>query len=425
METYEEVMSWLKGAQAFGLKPGLNRMEYILSALHHPERRLPSIHIGGTNGKGSTIAYLRSILGESGLNVGTFTSPYVVEFEERISVNGIPIHQDDLISAANAIAPHAEALAKTEWGAPTEFELLTAMAIWHFAKVALPDIVIWEVGLGGRLDATNVVHPLLAAITNVGRDHMHILGSEITEIASEKAGIIKQEVPVITTCQNPEAKTVIREQSLAKSAPFYALNDHFEVINGHTSTDGGTFTMRTPFRCYEDLHVALRGEHQLENGALAVMIAEYLRDSCSFSIDDTSIKTGLERAFWPGRLEKVQDSPPVFLDGAHNPEGIERLAHFLSRLDSEPSIHILTAVTKEKEVRGMFDPLFSLNPESFILSSFDHPRSADPAQLPLKAEVFHSWKEGLHELLRRAAPSDVIVITGSLFLISEVRSQFF
>ncbi|AXF55791.1 bifunctional folylpolyglutamate synthase/dihydrofolate synthase [Salicibibacter kimchii] len=424
MDTFAEVMTWLKNHRPFGIKPGLQRVEHLLEALGNPERRLLSVHIGGTNGKGSTLTYVQSMLQASGLRVGTFTSPYIIQFEERISVNGTPIPQEDFISAARAVAPHAAALEKTEWGPPTEFEILTVIANWYFAKVAVPDIVIWEVGLGGRLDSTNVIQPTLSVITNVGKDHMHILGSEITDIAKEKAGIIKPAVPVITACRNPEASAIIHTRAVEMHAPYYAFQEHFELLDGSMDKDGGTFSVRTPFHRYKDLRVFLRGEHQLENGALAVMIADYLRVYRSFPIDKQSLAEGLAKAFWPGRLEKLQESPLVLMDGAHNPEGVERLARYLAKVYPDRALHLLTAFTVEKEPSAMFAPILSLDPASFIMTRFSHPRAADPAQVSLAGEAFSDWKKGYNELLKRAGANDVIVLAGSLYFISEVRRHF-
>ncbi|QQK77121.1 bifunctional folylpolyglutamate synthase/dihydrofolate synthase [Salicibibacter cibarius] len=425
MDTFDEVLTWLKSHRPFGIKPGLERVEHLLAALDHPERRLLSVHIGGTNGKGSTLTYVQSILQASGLTVGTFTSPYIIQFEERISVNGTPIPREDFISAARAVRPHAVALENTEWGPPTEFEILTVIANWYFAKIAVPDIVLWEVGLGGRLDSTNVIQPMLSAITNVGKDHMHILGSEITDIAKEKAGIIKPAVPMITACQDPEASTIIRARAVEMRAPYYALREHFELIDGSMDEDGGTFSVRTPFHCYQNLRVFLRGEHQLKNGALAVMIADYLRVYRSFPIDEQLLAEGLAKAFWPGRLEKVQASPLVLMDGAHNPEGIEHLARYLAEVYPDRTLHILTAFTKEKDPSTLFAPLLSLAPASFITTTFSHPRAADPRHVSPDTEVFDDWEKGYNELIKRAKANDIIVFAGSLYFISDVRQNFY
>lgn len=189
--TYNEALNWIHSRLRLGIKPGLKRMEWMMEKLNHPERRLRTVHIGGTNGKGSTVTFLRSILQEAGYSVGTFTSPYFEQFNERISVNGTPVTDQEITELANVIFPLAEELEKTELGGPTEFEVITAMSIYYFSKINPVDIVIFEVGLGGRFDSTNIIYPLLSIITSIGLDHTNILGHSISEIAFEKAGIIK------------------------------------------------------------------------------------------------------------------------------------------------------------------------------------------------------------------------------------------
>ncbi len=201
-QTSEDVIKWVHDRKKFGIKPGLERMEWMMEKLDHPERRLRAVHIGGTNGKGSTIAFLRSILQEGGSEVGTFTSPYVESFHERISVDGVPISDEDLIKVAEVIKPLAEQLETTDLGAPTEFEIITAMAFYYFARIHPVDILLVEVGLGGRLDSTNIIHPFVSVITSIGYDHMNILGDNLMDIAMEKAEIFKavnQLLPVFVT----------------------------------------------------------------------------------------------------------------------------------------------------------------------------------------------------------------------------------
>ncbi|WP_052366146.1 folylpolyglutamate synthase/dihydrofolate synthase family protein [Geomicrobium sp. JCM 19055] len=221
MNNFSEAMAWLLSHRNYGIKPGLERIEAVLEHLGHPERAINSIHIGGTNGKGSTVTYVRQIMQQAGYNVGTFTSPYVVQFEERISINGTPISEEEFKVAATSVR---EALERVNhpYGPATEFEILTLIAMVHFANGKELDLVIFEVGLGGRLDSTNVIHPLVSAITNVGQDHMHILGNTIEDIAFEKAGIIKQNVPIVTTVANDEALRVIRRIAQEKKG-----TDHY------------------------------------------------------------------------------------------------------------------------------------------------------------------------------------------------------
>ncbi len=189
VRTYEEAVAWIHGRLRLGMKPGLKRMEWMMEKLGHPERRVRAVHIGGTNGKGSTVAYLRSILQAAGYSVGTFTSPYVEQFNERISINGEPIRDEEIVELVQTIKPLADELEQTELGGPTEFEVITAMMLDYFRqKKPIQDIVLIEVGLGGRLDSTNIIYPLLSVITNVSYDHMNILGDTLDQIAAEKRG---------------------------------------------------------------------------------------------------------------------------------------------------------------------------------------------------------------------------------------------
>src|SRR5690606_15259339 len=212
---------------------GLSRMEWMMERLGHPENKIKAIHVAGTNGKGSTVSYLRNILQEAGYKVGTFTSPYIEAFNERISVNGKPISNDEIVSLLQVIKPLAEELEETELGGPTEFEVITAMALYHFGQASDIDFVIMEVGLGGRLDSTNVITPLISVITSIGFDHMNILGDTIEEIAAEKAGIIKRYVPVITAVDQQKAIEVISKKAKEEKSPFYQLGTDFFILDHH------------------------------------------------------------------------------------------------------------------------------------------------------------------------------------------------
>ncbi|GAF64090.1 folylpolyglutamate synthase [Bacillus sp. TS-2] len=226
MKKSEEVIDWIHSLLSFGIKPGLKRMEWMLGTLGNPEKKSTFIHIAGTNGKGSTVSYLRNVLQSAGYSVGTFTSPYIECFEERISLNGHPISEEHLVQSAQLIRPLAEELAQTELGSPTEFEVITAIAFNYFAEMK-PDIVLMEVGLGGRLDSTNVLTPIASVITSIGHDHMHILGDTLEEIAFEKAGIIKLDIPVISGVKQKQAQEVIRKVSKQKNAALFQIEEDY------------------------------------------------------------------------------------------------------------------------------------------------------------------------------------------------------
>jgi len=426
MNNFSEAMAWLLSHRNYGIKPGLERIEAVLEHLGHPERAVNSIHIGGTNGKGSTVTYVRQIMQQAGYNVGAFTSPYVVQFEERISINGTPISEEEFTVAATSVR---EALERVNhpYGPATEFEILTLIAMVHFANGKELDLVIFEVGLGGRLDSTNVIHPLVSAITNVGQDHMHILGNTIEDIAFEKAGIIKQNVPIVTTVANDEALRVIRRIAQEKKAPITIVHDELNVHIAKLDEEGSTFSVITKQSTYSELTIRMRGTHQVDNALLAIRIVEELT-SFNYLVKEDKIRKGLELAFWPGRLELVHSNPRVLLDGAHNPEGIERLSSFLQTSVQGRKLHLIIAMTIEKDIQQMLEPLIALQPASVTFTSFNHVRAMDPEviikQVPFDARAEMNNHKAVQEMLREAADQDVIVVVGSLFLISEVRAFF-
>ena len=268
-------------------------MEWMLERLDHPERRIKSIHVGGTNGKGSTVAFLRSILESAGYRVGTFTSPYFEHFNERISINSQPISDQELIELTNVIKPLADELDGTELGGPTEFEVITAMSLYYFAKMSPVDVVVYEVGLGGRFDSTNVIHPLLSIITSIGLDHTAILGDTYEEIAFEKAGIIKNGVSVITGVKQPEALEVIRKKAVETKSPMYQLEKDFSTGSRVSLQLGEKFTVSSMFGKFEHLETSMIGSHQVDNAACAVMATQILSNYYSFIIEESHVREGL------------------------------------------------------------------------------------------------------------------------------------
>lgn len=325
IHTYEEAIGWIHSRLKFGIKPGLERMRWMLEELGNPERHIKCVHLAGTNGKGSTLTYMRYMLEDAKYKVGTFTSPYIETFNERISVNGTPIADEEITELVKMVKPVVEKLDETDLGEATEFEIITVMAICYFGKVNFCDVVLFETGLGGRFDSTNVIHPVLTIITNIGHDHMHILGNTLGEIAYEKAGIIKSGVPVITGVQDEEALQVIQKVAKENRANLYEMGNHFTALHKQSSENGEQFDFTCPFASFEDVRIAMKGSHQVGNAALALMAVMYVKTYLSFLIEEEEIRTGLQEAYWVGRFEKLQSNPDIIIDGAHNPEGIESL----------------------------------------------------------------------------------------------------
>ena len=423
--TYSEALDWIHGRLRLGIKPGLARMEWMMERLGHPERKMKTVHIGGTNGKGSTVTYLRCILEAAGYSVGTFTSPYIEQFNERISVNGKPISDEEILKLTNVIRPLADELEETELGGPTEFEVITAMSFYYFANLNQVDIVLYEVGLGGRFDSTNIIQPIASVITNIGLDHTNILGHTYEEIAFEKAGIIKAGVPTFTAVKNENAIKVINEQAEKKHAPLYRLNQDFTITSHSPEENGEVFTLKSAEQTLEQLEISMIGQHQTENAALAVMAAQSINQDGDFSITENAIRTGLKTAYWPGRFEILSKSPLVIIDGAHNDEGISALVQELSNRYSNYAIHIVFAALKDKKLDQMIAQLDGIADElSFV--SFDFPRAAKAEDL---FAISHSknkiiadkWDTHLAKIIQTMERNQILVVTGSLYFISEAK----
>lgn len=397
METRQHVFDWLNGQLRFGIKPGLNRVKWMLEALQIEE--LPAIHVAGTNGKGSTVAFLRTMAMAEGLNVGTFISPYIIEFEERIMLNGEPIREDDLVRIANRVRDSAAASPETL----TEFELLTVMA-WLYFHEQQPDLVIWEVGLGGRLDSTNVLQkPLATIVTSIGHDHQGILGDTLEEIALEKFGIMKPGVPMFHSLTEEPLIDLLVRQGEAMNA---SIHDVTPLV---TSIEDGAETTVT-YDGWPPVTLGLTGHHQAYNGACAVAVARHLGWRAS------AIQTGLEMAQHPGRYELISRQPRILLDGAHNAEGVAAL---VEQLKLERDVTVLAAILADKDREAMVASLQSV--ATVYETTFDFPRARTQQSLLEDGADYVEWKTWLAEWVR-SPQTKTLVVTGSLYFISEVRN---
>ncbi|MCR6595312.1 bifunctional folylpolyglutamate synthase/dihydrofolate synthase [Bacillus halotolerans] len=424
---YEEARSWIHSRLKFGVKPGLDRMKQLMARLDHPEKNIRALHVAGTNGKGSTVAFIRSMLQEAGYTVGTFTSPYIITFNERISVNGTPITDEEWVTLVNQVKPIVEELDQTEHGQPTEFEIMTACAFLYFAAYHQVDFVIFETGLGGRYDSTNVVEPLLTVITSIGHDHMNILGNTIEEIAGEKAGIIKEGIPIVTAVTQPEALQVIRHEAERKSAPFQSLHDTSRIYNEKALPAGEQFSLKTGETCYEDIRTSLIGTHQRQNAALSILAAEWLNRENIAEMSDAALRSGLIKAAWPGRLELVQEHPPVYLDGAHNEEGIDKLTETMKQRFPDSDICVVFSALKDKPYHDMIKKLETIA-HSIHFASFDFPRASLAKDLYDASEISSkSWNEDPEHVIKliesKKGSNDIVLITGSLYFISDIRKR--
>lgn len=424
------ILEWISAFRRFdgrwGIKLGLERMEALLERLGNPHRRLRFIHVAGTNGKGSTCAYLASVYQHAGYRVGLYTSPYVMHFFDRMSVNGTNVTEEQLTVYASRLKPHIEEIRHTEIGEPTEFEVITLLAVLFFLDQQV-DLAVWETGLGGRLDATNVVTPLASVITNVGLDHLVHLGPTIEIIAREKAGIAKPGVPLFTGAVEP-ALSVIARRAREVGAPLRVLDKDFAYTRTRFSLAGQAFDFQSANTRLKDLEIAMLGEHQCKNASLAVQTVLHLSESGVLPVSERALRDGLRLTRWPGRLEIVRERPLVLLDGAHNPHGAEALAAALRELLGDRKAVLVVGILQDKLVPGVLDPIVPFAGR-IIVTAPDSPRAAnvgdvemflrDRVQVPI--EKIPNVAQAVEQAVAVARPDEVVLVTGSLYTISEAR----
>jgi len=418
-----EVINWISGQLRFGIRPGLTRMAIALEKLGNPHLQLKTLHIAGTNGKGSTVTFLRSVLQEAGYQVGTYTSPYIETFNERISLNDIPISGADLVVCANKVYPIVEEINQTDLAPFTEFELITLLSFIYFQTQQV-DIVVYEVGMGGRLDATNVILPLACGITNVGHDHQEILGDTLEKLAYEKLGIVKKNIPLFTTEERSNLLTLFKEHATKKQSSMIQSLVNYPPQHVKINDQGAIFDWPK----LNQMTISMKGNHQIKNATLAYSMIEYLRENQLFTINDASIYEGMRKAFWKGRFEVVQQKPIILLDGAHNIEGVEGLCETLKTIYPNKRYHFVVSILKNKDYLDMFE-VIKQTADKVYFTSFDHPNSQTAvAQYEAFNDANSGYKENCGILLNEIIPTltgeDCLVITGSLYFISQMRKYF-
>lgn len=409
-------MAWLTGLGRFGVKLGLARTRALLEALGSPERGARGALVGGTNGKGSTCAFLASILEAGGLRTGTMPSPHLRSYTERIQVAGVPIGEADFAAAVEAARPAVERVA-AEHGEPTEFEILTAVALaWLRPRC---DRLVIEVGMGGRLDSTNVLDLGAAVLTNVSLDHTRWLGDTVEEIAAEKAAIIKPGNLALTAAEEP-ALGVVESRCQAVGARLWRLGEEVAVRARSMGWEGSETDIRGPGFEHTGLHVPLVGSYQPLNAALAVAAAEGLGDATP-----EAVRTGLARTRWPGRLEVLPGMPRVVLDGAHNPAGMAALAANLAPLLERPPVVVFAAM-RDKDLGAMLRELERLEPRRvfFTRAVSGAQRSADPASLRAlwsgEAACIEPPAAALEAAREAAGGGGTVVVCGTLYMLGEL-----
>jgi dihydrofolate synthase/folylpolyglutamate synthase len=428
---YQETIKWLYDLHLFGIKFGLEKVEKLLEYLGNPQDKLRVIHIGGTNGKGSVCSMISSILTKMGYSVGMNTSPHLSEFTERIQINGKQISKAKVIEYANRLVEIREKVnAETEFGYATYFEIVTAMALQYFADKEV-DYVVLEVGLGGTLDATNVVTPLISVITNIGLDHTEHLGNTLTSVAQNKAGIIKPKIPVLTSNTNTEILDVISKKSNELNCTLYQLGDQIKYKIIGSSDEGISLDYDGLNLELKDLNVGLLGKHQAENAAMALGILDILSafDAENWDIDEDKIRTGLLNAKWPGRLEIVQRSPIVLLDGAHNPEGAITLQNAL-KLFEYNNLNLIFGCSEEKDIKAILDNIMP-NADRIYLTQANVRRATKPEIIleiindsEVEKIIIPDVTKAVVTAIENSNPDDMICICGSLFIVGEAREYF-
>jgi dihydrofolate synthase/folylpolyglutamate synthase len=422
--SYSAALEFLQGLQNHGIKLGLESIQALLGRLGNPQDRYRTIHIGGTNGKGSTAAMAAAMLQAAGYQVGLYTSPHLIDFRERIRINGDPIPDDSV----SQLTDHVRAALRDTIGKeilPTFFEFTTALAFQHFAEAGV-DVAVIEVGLGGRFDATNTVQPMLSVITNVALDHQEYLGDNVGAIAFEKAGIIKDGVPVVAGRLSAEAAEVVEAVATDRGAPIFRLARDFRVAGD--PLEG--FHYEGVQRSYRDLSSPLAGLHQLDNAACALAALELASD-LGLPASEQAIRDGLRATQWEGRLEVVERHPTLLLDGAHNPAAAEAVAGYLAsyrRVHPTSRVILIIGMMRDKDRTGFLRRLLPLADE-LVLTQASIPRAASVEELAaaLDAEVGTAQTvphpaEALALARRLASSEDLICVTGSLLLVGEMKA---
>jgi len=416
---YKESVSWLFGLQKYGIKFGLSKTINLLQAFGNPHHHQHYIHIAGTNGKGSVGALLESVLMQAGLKVGFYTSPHLVSFTERFRINREAVSKD---TAASLIREVKGVISQKE--PPTFFEFTTAMTLLYFFREGV-DIAIIEAGMGGRLDATNVIDPMVSIITSIGLDHQFFLGDTISAIAQEKGGIIKKGVDLVTAVNQPPVVTMFESLCKKQDAPFWRVGKHAR----YRRLPSGLLGYYGLHKRFKNLELGLKGRFQYKNAAVALLALEILKKK-GIPISDEAIQRGLANPLWPGRVEEVSSHPTIILDGAHNPSAMRSLAQTIGHDFHFERLILVLGIMEDKDIKHILAEIVQLA-QKVIYTRPVYYRAANPQHIMDVAKEFK--KDGevhvpLSTAIERAREvadtKDLIVITGSLFTVGEAKSYF-
>ncbi|UXR70498.1 bifunctional folylpolyglutamate synthase/dihydrofolate synthase [Staphylococcus sp. IVB6246] len=415
---YLDSLYWIHERTKFGIKPGVKRMEWMLQRLGNPEQNIQAIHVGGTNGKGSTVAYLRDALLKNDYEVGTFTSPYIESFNERISLNGTPITNDEIVELVSRVKPVSEAMdEETELGVATEFEIITMMMYLYFGEIHPVDFVIVEAGLGVKNDSTNVISPILSILTSIGLDHTDILGNTYLEIARDKSAIIKEGVPVVYAVKNEDALKLVRDTAEKMNAKALEFDRDILIVS-----EDDEFTYR--YKDYELENIALNmlGEHQKENAALAITALIELNEQGLINIDFNKMIDGIELVKWTGRIERVSTDPLIILDGAHNQESVNALVDTIEKYYRLEKVDVLFSAINGKPIHHMLQAFDEIAQHIYV-TTFDFPKALPMEKLYNEIESDEKSMVDDYVSFIQNYEGNALLITGSLYFISEVKTK--
>lgn len=427
---YDEAIKYIKETAKFGSKYGLERTEKILEFLGNPHKNIKTIHVAGTNGKGSTTAMLTSILMDAGYNVGTYISPYIEEFEERIQINRNNIPKEELAEVVTEVSKAVSKVVDLGYINPTEFEIITCAGFLYFHKKNI-DYAVIEVGLGGRLDSTNVITPILSIISSISLDHTQILGDTLDKIAYEKAGIIKENVPVILFPQEKVAEDVIEKTCKEKNSKLIKVpRDISEYVAVTSNTLEGkeikTQQINLKNEYIDSYELSLLGKHQILNSTVVVYAARELMN-LGVKISKDNIINGLKSVQWPGRLEIMKNNPLVVIDGAHNIDGIKKLTESIDLYFKYNKLILILGILADKQVEDMIE---TIAPKAErIISVTPHSDRAELAEdlkieiekLGVSCEAIDSYEEAYKKALSYCNDDDLLLISGSLYMIGDMR----
>ena len=406
-----EVEKWLHSRIGLNFRSGLGRMQRAVDLLGNPERTYPIIHVTGTNGKGSTIAFMRELFVAHGKKVGTFTSPHIIGIHDRICINGQPIAEEDFVRIANQVKEMEKTLLQTH-DQLSFFELLTLIALLYFKEQEV-DLVLLEVGIGGLLDTTNVVTGEIAVITSIGLDHQETLGDSLEEIADQKAGIFKSGKKAVIAKLSPEAELVCQSKARELDVDLYQTGQDFTLNAGDFSSKLASFSR---------LEIGLEGAYQQENASLALQTFLLFMASRGERGEEELVRQALKETHWAGRLERIR--PHIYLDGAHNLPALTRLVEFIQgKIQQGYQVHVLFGALKRKDYQGMLGYLTEQLPQVELkVTGFDYQGSLEESDVS-GYKLVDSYRDFISEFEENANDQDLLFVTGSLYFISEVRAS--